>query len=98
MVSKLEELQEQIEALTKQKNDLLTKERDAAINDINAKIKAFGLKPRDLYFGRTVGVYKPAVAPKYKKGNDVWSGRGRKPKWIEDHLKKGGKLDDLLIK
>lgn len=40
------------------------------------------------------------VAMKYHnpdKHTDVWSGRGRKPKWVEDKLAQGRKLEDLLI-
>jgi DNA-binding protein H-NS len=27
----------------------------------------------------------------------TWSGRGRNPAWMTDHIRKGGKKDDLLI-
>jgi DNA-binding protein H-NS len=40
------------------------------------------------------------VAAKYRnpdKASDEWSGRGRKPKWVEDKLASGKSLDDLLI-
>jgi DNA-binding protein H-NS len=40
------------------------------------------------------------VSMKYRnpdKHTDVWSGRGRKPKWVEDKLAQGRKLEDLLI-
>jgi len=40
------------------------------------------------------------VPPKYQNPNNntqTWTGRGRKPKWIEEHLNNGGSLDDLLI-
>ena len=46
---------------------------------------------------------KPArkpVKPKYRNPNDasqVWTGRGRKPRWIEDCLNNGMDLADLLI-
>lgn len=99
MASKLDELQAQIEELTQKRAELLQKERDSVLNDINAKIKMFGFKPADLYFGKAnLGVYKPAAAAKYRKGNETWSGRGRKPKWISEHLAKGGSADDFLIK
>ena len=29
--------------------------------------------------------------------NKTWTGKGRKPNWVEDHLKNGGQLDDLKI-
>ena len=36
----------------------------------------------------------------YRNPNDAsktWTGRGRQPKWAEDHIAGGGKLDDLKI-
>jgi len=41
------------------------------------------------------------VSPKYRNPDnpdETWAGRGRKPKWVEDHLARGASLDDLLIK
>lgn len=46
--------------------------------------------------GRSTG----KVAPKYQDKNDpanTWTGRGRKPRWVEAHLASGGDLKDLLI-
>ncbi|MBC9246293.1 H-NS histone family protein [Paracoccus sp. 11-3] len=40
------------------------------------------------------------VAPKYANPEDptlTWTGRGRKPKWVQENLDKGKNLDDLLI-
>lgn len=40
------------------------------------------------------------VKPKYANPKDksqTWTGRGRKPLWVEDHLKKGGTVEDLAI-
>lgn len=40
------------------------------------------------------------VKAKYKNPDDsgqTWTGRGRKPKWAEKHLKNGGTLEELLI-
>jgi len=39
--------------------------------------------------------------PKFRHPSDhevTWSGRGRKPKWVEDHLVAGKALDDLKIR
>lgn len=101
VATKLDELQKQIEELTKQKEALVEKEKSAAIEDINEKIKLFGLRTRDLDFGdfhRFDPKAKAKVPVKYKKGHDTWSGRGRKPKWVEDHITGGGKMDELLVK
>lgn len=101
MANKIDDLREQIEALQKQRDDLLAKERSAAIEDINAKIRTFGIRVRGLSFVGTTGLTstgRPKVAMKYKQGSFVWSGRGRKPKWVEAFLAKGGNLEDILIK
>ena len=39
------------------------------------------------------------VPPKYRspKG-ETWAGRGAKPRWLLEALKKGRKMDDFLIK
>lgn len=100
---KLDELQQQIEALQKEHSALLAKEKATAIEQINAMIVAFGITADDLdievdqpRFTRPMA--KSKVPMKYKRGNDAWSGRGRQPKWVSDHLAKGGKIEDLLVK
>lgn len=40
------------------------------------------------------------VAPKYANPNDpdaTWTGRGRKPRWVQDALDGGKKLEELEI-
>lgn len=40
------------------------------------------------------------AAPKYahpENPTKTWTGRGRKPKWVEEHLAAGGDLSDLAI-
>jgi DNA-binding protein H-NS len=42
----------------------------------------------------------PPVHPKYKNPNnpeEVWSGRGKQPRWVRDQLKTGKRLDQFLI-
>jgi len=41
------------------------------------------------------------VEAKYRNPDnfsEVWSGRGRQPKWVERKISEGSKLEDLLIK
>ena len=41
-----------------------------------------------------------AVTPKFRNPDNpaqMWSGRGRKPKWVEEKLAAGRQLDDLRI-
>jgi DNA-binding protein H-NS len=44
--------------------------------------------------GKSVGVAKYAN-PENK--SDTWTGRGRKPNWLVDRLKKGAKLNDFSL-
>lgn len=101
MANKIDDLQKQIDALQKEKDELLSKERSAAIEDINSKIRTFDIKARDLNFGESFKASAPGkakVAMKYRSGINSWSGRGRRPKWVDAHLTKGGTLEDILIK
>lgn len=35
---------------------------------------------------------------KYQQGDNCWTGRGRKPLWVIQHLEAGGKLEELAVK
>lgn len=104
MATKLDELQQKINALQKERDDLLAKEKASAIEQINSMIVSFGITVDDLDIehGAPSRFVRPTtkskVPMKYKSGSNAWSGRGRKPKWVDDHLAKGGKIDDLLVK
>ena len=73
--------------------ELYGKPSAAAASPANPKKarKASALK------GRTLG----KVAPKYRNPdnpNEVWTGRGRQPRWLAAETAKGRALDDFLIK
>jgi DNA-binding protein H-NS len=39
------------------------------------------------------------VPPKYRsRSGETWAGRGARPRWMVEALKKGKKMDDFLIK
>jgi DNA-binding protein H-NS len=39
------------------------------------------------------------VPPKYRsRSGETWAGRGARPRWLVEALKKGKKMDDFLIK
>ena len=41
---------------------------------------------------------KGGKAPiKYKKDENTWAGRGRKPAWVNELIEKGENLDDYLV-
>ena len=59
--------------------------------------REFGFNLADLT-GTKAGRAK--VAPKYVNPGDsslTWTGRGRKPRWIQEHLDAGKELSDLEI-
>jgi DNA-binding protein H-NS len=69
---------------------------------LKAKIKLYGITAKELGFGgSTVSVSttttKTPVAVKYRSGDFTWTGRGRQPKFIVDHIATGGKIEDLLV-
>lgn len=40
------------------------------------------------------------VAPKYRNPSDAsltWTGRGRQPKWVSEHIANGGSLESLAL-
>lgn len=46
---------------------------------------------------RAVGYNVPV---KYRSKTDpklTWSGRGKRPRWLKEHLERGGTLDDVLV-
>lgn len=45
--------------------------------------------------GLLEGRVKPKRAPKYRKGDETWSGVGSQPKWVRDHIAGGGTLEQL---
>ena len=48
---------------------------------------------------KSIKLKKPGL-PKYKHPENpatTWTGKGRKPAWVNDHLEQGGTLEDLAI-
>ena len=69
-----------------------------AIDAIKSQIKTYGLTAKDLGLlekpSSRVGMVVPV---KYRLNDDTWTGRGRKPKWLEDYLSQGGNLETLRV-
>jgi len=98
IMDELEQIQQQIAELQKKAEELAIQKKQPVIDEIKAKLKAYGITAKDLGFSEKVGS-KPVstVAIKYRQGEKTWTGRGRQPKFIVDHVKQGGKLEDLLV-
>jgi DNA-binding protein H-NS len=76
----------------------------AEARDIRQKLEALatqsGFSVGELFGGKRAG-RKGTVAVKYRNPKDAsqtWTGRGRKPTWLVEALKKGAKIDGFLVK
>jgi len=75
--------------------------RKSAISELQNRARELGFDLHSLLNDASAkGKGKGASEPKYKDANSAttWTGRGRKPQFVSDHLASGGNLDDLLIK
>lgn len=77
-------------------------ERDAVKSELAALAREKGFEMAELFGDAPKPAReKKSVPPKYRNPADAtqtWTGRGRKPKWIEEALASGGALDDFLIR
>ncbi len=99
-MDELEKIQAQIEELQKKAQELQQQKKSAIIEEVKAKIKAYGLTAKDLGLGaveKAEDKRSQPVAIKYRSGEQTWTGRGRKPKWLEVYLANGGKLEDIAV-
>lgn len=110
-VAELRRLQGKVEAEIKRRDDSAKKEalkamkkiaaeHGVALSDVLAEAKPEGTKAK-----RAPRKASPAkgkrVAVKYRNPADAtqgWTGRGRKPRWVEAWLADGKSLDALLVK
>lgn len=81
----------------------LRKEKVVKLREkIHALIKAEGFTVEDIFGGARGKARRSGgtVAPKYRNPanpEQVWSGRGKRPRWFNDALKAGKKEKDLAI-
>lgn len=98
-LAELRDLQQQIPAELKRRE---ASEKANVLNEVRAFAKARGFAIEDL-LGKDVKVKASAggkVKVKYRHPQNAeleWTGRGRKPKWVEAWLAQGGNLDALLV-
>src|SRR5262245_38216526 len=77
--------------------------QDRSRTDLRKKVEAMiaeaGFKVTDIFGGR--GGKGRTVAAKYANPEDpseTWTGRGRKPRWLNAKLQEGAKIEKFLIK
>lgn len=95
----LQELKSLQSRVAKAVSGYVDRKKKQALSDLEETAKKHGYTLSELT--GVAGVRKRApVAPKYANpddGSQTWSGRGRKPRWMEAALKNGKSLDDLTI-
>lgn len=98
-VSQLQDLQQQIPAELKRRE---AQEKVAVLNEVRALAKARGYAIEDL-LTKEVKVKASSgnkVKVKYRHPENAeleWTGRGRKPKWVEAWLATGAAIEQLLV-
>jgi DNA-binding protein H-NS len=77
--------------------------QDRSRTDLRKKVETMiaeaGFKVTDIFGGR--GGKGRTVAAKYANPDDpseTWTGRGRKPRWLNAKLQEGAKIEKFLIK
>ena len=87
---------DELEKLIKQAESALDKKRKAELKNAQAVLekmaKDLGVDPQDLL--------KNAAEVKFRDPNNssnTWTGRGKRPLWLQDALSKGANLDDFLV-
>jgi|SRR5690554_172510 len=100
-IAELKTLQDQAAAMVEKKQEDTVKEAREQVRQIAASLgmsveELMGLKKAS---GKSKATGQK-VAPKYRNPNnsaETWTGRGRKPLWLQAELDQGRKLESFLI-
>lgn len=100
------ELMEKAQRLMAEAEEVRQKEMNDVIADIRQKMQEYGLTVQDIgggggggSVGRKRAAGGKAKTVKYRGPNgETWGGgRGRKPKWIQEALSAGKRLEDFAV-
>ena len=92
------ELQDLEMKIKRAKSTAQEKTRTDLKQKVEAMVASAGFKLTDLFGGR--GGKGRKVAAKYVNPDDAsetWTGRGRKPNWLVDAVKKGAKIESFSV-
>ncbi|HQU68880.1 MAG TPA: H-NS histone family protein [Albidovulum sp.] len=73
--------------------------KQEALRELEEKARALGFSLDEIVGAKVARKRAPAKAKYANPANrsDTWTGRGRKPRWVEAALKSGKSLADLAI-
>jgi len=107
------QLQAQIQKLQAEAEAIKAKELDGVIARIRTAIEHYGITPDQLFgtvkktkATRAAAKKAPArksaakgrpVAIKYRDGENTWTGRGNKPRWLVARLAEGKQLTEFAV-
>lgn len=95
-ITELNELKKRIDAEIAGRK---TAERDALIHEFRRRAAELGLSVEDLVGSKSTGK-RGKVAVKYRHPHDAsltWTGRGKRPRWVDAWTTDGGSLDQLAV-
>lgn len=107
-MNNLIDIQKQIEALQKQAAEIKAQEFAKTVQEIQAKMQAFGITIKDLQGSagttrKNKGAGKaksssPAAAKFRGPNGELWSGRGLMPRWLSALVAQGKTKEEFAIK
>lgn len=99
MADTVKSIDEEIAKLELKKQEIIESEKTAKIIEVKAIIKQYGLTASQLGLkGKGNGTPSPAKYANPANTTETWTGKGRKPNWLEEYLNSGKTLDSALIK
>ena len=94
----LKELRDLRGKLDRAINSYEDRKRREALAAVEEAARVHGFNLADLTGGKPSRA--GTVAPKYANPDDptmTWTGRGRKPRWVQENLESGKSMEDLVI-
>jgi len=96
-IPQLKDLLNQIPAEIKRREKA---EKANLLKDLEKLASERGFSLSDVIGGDVEKKAKGSVAIKFRSPSDVnlaWTGRGRQPKWVQEHIANGGTVQDLAV-
>lgn len=102
MSDRLSEIEQQLQALARERDAIIKSQRAEALSEARRLVSTYGLSARELGLSMSddepeISGKKPRAAAKikYRDGDNVWSGRGKQPKWIKEFVSSGRDLEEI---